>query len=77
MGSLRRRDANSRSKGPNLRGDSSHDSQERYPKSEKVFVAARHIFADTALSDLDAQFEQFVLDAGCTPAGILLALSCG
>ena len=36
-------------------------------------MAARHVFADTALSDFKAQFEQFAMDAGCTPAGILPA----
>src|SRR5437867_2320510 len=36
-------------------------------------AAAQHIFADTALSDVDAQFEQFAVDARCTPTGILPA----
>ena len=29
--------------------------------------------ADTALPDVDAQFEQFAVDARCTPNGILPA----
>jgi hypothetical protein len=37
------------------------------------FMAAQHVFADAALSDVDAKFEQFAMDAGCTPAGILPA----
>ncbi len=37
------------------------------------FAAAHHIFADTALPDVDAQFEQFAVDARCTPTGILPA----
>jgi hypothetical protein len=37
------------------------------------FVAAQHVFADAALSDVDAQFEQLAMDAGRTPAGILTA----
>ena len=37
------------------------------------FVLADHVFADAALSDVDAKFEQFAMDAGCTPKGILPA----
>src|SRR5215472_14752136 len=47
--------------------------KEGTPSLRGRFVAAQHVFADTALSDVDAQFEQFAKDAGCTPAGILLA----
>jgi hypothetical protein len=32
-----------------------------------------HVFADAALSDVDTEFEQLAVDAGCTPAGILPA----
>ena len=37
------------------------------------FVSVDHIFADTAFSDVDSKFEQFAMDAGCTPEGILPA----
>ena len=37
------------------------------------FVTSQHVFADTALSDVDAEFEEFAMDAGCTPSGILPA----
>ena len=33
-------------------------------------MAAHHVFADAALSDVNAKFGQFAMDAGCTPAGI-------
>jgi hypothetical protein len=36
-------------------------------------AAAHHVFADAALPDVDAEFEQFAVDAGCTPTGILTA----
>jgi len=36
-------------------------------------MEAQHVFADTALSDVDAQSEQFAMDAGGTPPGILAA----
>jgi hypothetical protein len=36
-------------------------------------VAAHHVFAYAALPDVDAEFEQFAVDAGCTPTGILAA----
>ena len=47
--------------------------QEGAPSLRWRFAAAHHIFADTALPDVDAQFEQFAVDAGCTPTGILPA----
>jgi len=37
------------------------------------FVTSQHVFADTALSDVDAEFEEFAMDAGCTPSGVLPA----
>jgi len=37
------------------------------------FVSANYVFADAALSDVEAKFEQFAMDAGCTPQGILPA----
>ena len=36
-------------------------------------AAAHRIFAHAALSDVDAEFEQFAVDSGCTPIGILPA----
>src|SRR6266704_4527658 len=47
--------------------------QEGAPSLRRRFAAAHHIFADTALSDVDAQFEQFAVDARCTPTGIVPA----
>jgi len=32
-----------------------------------------HVLADAALADIDAEFEQFTVNAGCTPSGILAA----
>src|SRR6267378_4516834 len=43
--------------------------QEGAPSLRRRFAAAHHIFADTALPDVDAQFEQFAVDARCTPTG--------
>jgi len=34
-------------------------------------AAPHHIFAHAALPDVDAEFEQFAVDSGCTPIGIL------
>ena len=45
----------------------------RCAKSEMAVCGKHHIFADTALPDVDAQFEQFAVDAGRTPTGILPA----
>jgi hypothetical protein len=43
------------------------------PSLRRRFAAAHHVFADTALADVDAEFEQLAVDAGCTPTGILAA----
>ena len=45
--------------------------QEGAPSLRRRFAAAHHIFADTALSDVDAEFEKFAVDPWCTPTGIL------
>jgi len=42
------------------------------PGLRRRLAAAHHVFADAALTDVDAEFEQFAVDAGCTPSGILL-----
>ncbi|HYT21414.1 MAG TPA: hypothetical protein VEW05_14455 [Candidatus Polarisedimenticolia bacterium] len=47
--------------------------EEGAPSLRRGFMAGHHVFADAALSDVDAKFEQFAMDAGCTPAGILPA----
>ena len=47
--------------------------QESAPSLRRRFTAAHHVFADTTLADLDAEFEQFAVDAGCTPTGVLPA----
>ncbi len=36
-------------------------------------AAAHHVFADAALTNVDAESEQFAVDAGCTPSRTLLA----
>ena len=36
-------------------------------------MAVQHVFADAAFSEMDAEFEQFAMNAGCTPSGILPA----
>jgi hypothetical protein len=43
------------------------------PSLRGRFVAARNVFADAALRDVEAKFEQFTMDAGCTPKGVLAA----
>ena len=43
--------------------------EEGTPSLRGRFVGAQHVFADTGLSDVDAEFEQFAMDAGRTPAG--------
>src|SRR5205814_9959087 len=45
--------------------------QEGAPSLRRRFAAAHHIFADTALSDVDAEFEKFAVDPWCTRTGIL------
>ena len=47
--------------------------QERAPGLRRRFAAAHHVFADAALTDVHAEFEQFAMDAGCTPSGIVPA----
>ncbi len=32
-----------------------------------------HVFADAAFNDVDGEFAQFAVDAGCTPTGVLPA----
>ena len=47
--------------------------QEGAPSLRRRFAAAHHIFADTALSDVDAEFEKFAVDPWCIPTGVLTA----
>jgi len=42
------------------------------PRLRRRFAVAHDVFADTALTDVEAEFEEFAMDAGCTPRGILL-----
>src|SRR5260370_5213368 len=49
--------------------------QECAPGLRCGFARAHHIFADTALSDVDAEFEKFAVDAGCTQSGVVPAHS--
>ena len=47
--------------------------QEGAPGLRRRLAAAHHVFAHAALTDVDAEFEQLTVDAGCTPTGILSA----
>src|SRR3984893_13204086 len=47
--------------------------QEGAPGLRRRLAAAHHVFAHAALTDVDAEFEQFAMDAGRTPTGILPA----
>jgi hypothetical protein len=47
--------------------------QECAPGLRRRLAAAHHVFAHAALTDVDAEFEQFAMDAGRTPTGILPA----
>src|SRR5271169_7267966 len=49
--------------------------QESAPGLRRWLVAAHHVFAHTALTDVDAEFEQFPVDTRRTPQGILSAHS--
>jgi hypothetical protein len=43
--------------------------QEGAPRLRRRVTTARHVYADTALADVDAEFEQLAVNARCTPAG--------
>ena len=64
-----------RGHGEKIDGDQLLDMivEESVPSLRRRFMAAHDVFADAALSDVNAKFEQFAMDAGCTPAGILAA----
>src|SRR5437660_3759340 len=47
--------------------------QKGAPGLRRRLAAAHHVFADAALPDVDAEFEQLAVDAGCTPTGNLPA----
>jgi hypothetical protein len=47
--------------------------EESAPGVRRRFVAAYHVFANAALGDVDAEFEQFAMDARCSPKGIFAA----
>src|SRR6516164_798151 len=47
--------------------------EESAPGLRRRLAAAHHVLAHTGLTDVDAEFEQFTVDAGCTPPGILPA----
>jgi len=47
--------------------------QECAPGLRWGFARGQHIVADPALSDVDAEFEKFAVDAGCTASGVLPA----
>jgi hypothetical protein len=47
--------------------------QESAPALRRWLAAARHVFTDAALADVDAEFEQLAVDARCAPTGVLPA----
>ena len=47
--------------------------EESAPGLRRRLTAAHHVFAHTGLTDVDAEFEQFTVNAGRTPQGILSA----
>jgi hypothetical protein len=47
--------------------------QEGAPGLRRRFAAAHHVFAHAALTDVDAEFEQFAVDTWSTPTGIFSA----
>jgi len=47
--------------------------QEGAPRLRRRVTTARHVYADTALADVDAEFEQLAVNARCTPSRILPA----
>ena len=49
--------------------------QESAPGLRRGLAAAHHVFADGALCNVDAQLEQFTMDAGRTPNGVFAAHS--
>jgi hypothetical protein len=68
-------DVLARHNGEEINGDELSDMifEECAPRLRGRSVAAQHVFADAALSDVDPEFEQFSMDPGCTPKGILPA----
>jgi len=44
--------------------------QERSPSLGRRFCAPHHILADAGLSDVDAEFEQFAMNARCAPTWV-------
>src|SRR6516164_7866628 len=47
--------------------------EESAPGLRRRLAAAHHVFAHAGLTDVDAELEQFTMDARCTPPGILPA----
>src|SRR5260370_41701354 len=43
------------------------------PRLRRGFAVAHHVFADAALTDVDAKLEQLTVDPWCTPRRILSA----
>ncbi len=43
------------------------------PRLRRRFAVAHHVFADAALTDVDAELEQLTVDPWCTPRRILSA----
>src|SRR5215469_6621726 len=47
--------------------------EESVPVLRRRFTASDHVLGDAALADVDAELEQFAMNARCTPGGILPA----
>src|ERR1700694_5908088 len=47
--------------------------QEGAPGLRRRIATADHVFAHAGLTDVDAELEQFTMDAGCTPSGVFAA----
>ena len=67
-------EANSRH-GKEIDGDQLREVivQEGAPGLRRRLAAADHVFAHAGLTDVDAELEQFTMDAGCTPSGVFAA----
>jgi len=68
-----------RGDGEEIDGDQLLDMilEEGAPSLRRRFMAVHDVFADAALSDVDAEFEQFAMDAGLHPSWDSPGTSCG
>src|SRR6516165_196447 len=47
--------------------------QKATPGLRRRLATAHHVFAHAALPNVDAELEQFTVDAGCAPSGVFAA----